>query len=341
MAETVKCLGWKDYNFAMTAETNNYRAPANRTLQCDETEINALSRHLLCLRQKAHLADIKNRIICQDILTAAEFLPLAFADLMVLDPPYNLTKHYHGHTFTAKEKRDYAIWFEDMLRLVRPFLKPQATVYICADWKTSVIIAPLLESYFYVRNRITWEREKGRGAKMNWKNNTEDIWFCTMAKEYFFDVEAVKIKRRVVAPYKDPKGQPKDWQRELNGNYRLTYPSNIWTDISVPFWSMPENTDHPAQKPEKLLAKLILSNTRPNDVVFDPFMGSGTTAVVAQKLGRNFVCVEQNKIYCCWAQKRLGQSDNRIQGYADGVFWERNSLPEQTKKVKQAKKILL
>ena len=315
----------------MTTAINNRRAPANRTVQCNAAELEALSKRLLHLQQKSHWNDIKNNIICQDIFTAAQFLPAAFADLMVLDPPYNLTKDYHGHTFAAKEKQDYAQWFEHMLRVVCPFLKPQATVYICADWKTSIIIAPLLESHFYVRNRITWEREKGRGAKMNWKNNTEDIWFCTMAKDYFFNVDAVKIKRRVIAPYTDPNGQPKDWQREKNGNYRLTYPSNIWTDISVPFWSMPENTDHPTQKPEKLLAKLILASTRAGETVFDPFMGSGTTAVAAQKLGRNFVCVEQNKTYCCWAQKRLQQADGRIQGYTDGVFWERNSFPEQPK----------
>ena len=163
---------------------------------------------------------------------------------------------------------------------------------------------------------------------MNWKNNTEDIWFCTKSDKYYFDVEAVKLKRRVLAPYKVD-GEPKDWRREKEGNYRLTHPSNIWTDLTVPFWSMPENTDHPAQKPEKLIAKLILASSRKGDFVFDPFLGSGTTAVVAEKLSRHWCGVEINVEYLCWALKRIiaSRENSTIQGYADGIFWERNSFP--------------
>ena len=192
-----------------------------------------------------------------------------------------------------------------MLSQLKPTLKANATIYACADWKTSSIIAPVLEEFFCIRNRITWEREKGSGAKANWKNNTEDIWFCTMGGDYVFDVEAVKLKRKVLAPYRHANGSPKDWDEGAAGNFRLTHPSNIWTDITIPFWSMPENTDHPTQKPEKLIAKLILASSREGDFVFDPFLGSGTTAVVCQKLHRRYLGIEQNREYCCWAQKRL------------------------------------
>ena len=111
----------------------------------------------------------------------------------------------------------------------------------------------------------------------------------------------------------------------------MTCPSNIWTDITVPFWSMAENTDHPTQKPEKLIAKLILASSRPGDCVFDPFVGSGTTAVVAEKLGRRWCGVEKETDYLCWALKRLSaaRTDPAIQGYGDGVFWERNTHLDQ------------
>ncbi len=167
----------------------------------------------------------------------------------------------------------------------------------------------------------------------NWKNCSEDIWFCTVGGEYTFNVEAVKLKRKVIAPYTNGDGQPKDWQRNDDGDFRLTHPSNLWTDISVPFWSMPENTYHPTQKPEKLIAKLILASSNPGDVVFDPFLGSGTTSVVAKKLGRNYIGIEREKFYCCLAEKRLEMAtvDSSIQGYHDGVFWERNTLSEQKK----------
>ena len=144
-------------------------------------------------------------------------------------------------------------------------LKPTATVYVCSDWRTSTVIFPVLDDLFHVRNRITWEREKGRGSRRNWKNNTEDIWFCTRGETYCFNVDDVKLKRRVIAPYRKSDGQAKDWNVENEDKYRLTHPSNIWSDITVPFWSMPENTDHPTQKPEKLMAKLILASSNSGD----------------------------------------------------------------------------
>ena len=180
--------------------------------------------------------------------------------------------------------------------------------------------------FFTLRNRITWEREKGRGARANWKNSSEDIWFFTVSEQFTFNTDAVKIKRKVLAPYTE-NGAPKDWEKSGDGNFRLTHPSNLWTDLTVPFWSMPENTEHPTQKPEKLLAKIILASSNENDLVLDPFAGSGTTAVVAQKLNRRFTAVECDERYCLLAQKRLklAREDTAIQGFADGIFYERNT----------------
>ena len=221
-------------------------------------------------------------------------------------------------------------WKHWLPRLVK-LLKPTASIYICGDWRSAAAIQVVAEKYLFVRNRITWEREKGRGAKTNWKNCAEDIWYCTISNTYTFNVDAVKLKRRVIAPYTDENGRPKDWDKTSNGNYRLTHPSNLWTDLTVPFWSMPENTDHPTQKPEKLLAKIILASSNTGEMVLDPFLGSGTTSVVARKLRRRYVGIEIDPTYCCLAEKRLAQveNDRLIQGYADGVFWERNALSEQ------------
>jgi site-specific DNA-methyltransferase (adenine-specific) len=209
---------------------------------------------------------------------------------------------------------------------VAGLMKPAATIYVCGDWRSSAAAQSLCEKYFTVRNRITFEREKGRGAKRGWKNNAEDIWFCTLSDKYYFNAEAVKQRRRVVAPYREG-GEPKDWREDGAGGYRLTYPSNIWTDVTIPFWSMRENTPHPTQKPEKLLAKIILASSREGDVIFDPFAGVGTTAVVAKKLKRRFVAVEIDREYCLYAQKRLASAaaGGEIQGYRDGVFWDRNA----------------
>lgn len=307
------------------------RAPRNRTLTCTEEEKTVLSSKLLQLSHATVVENLTDCIINQDYRDVVSLLPCSFVDLLILDPPYNLTKDFNGHSFRIQEAEEYSSWFESVLLFMIPLLRSGASVYVCSDWRTSTLVFPVLDKHLHVRNRVTWEREKGRGAKANWKNNTEDIWFCTLDDYYTFNVDAVKLKRKVIAPYRDQSGKPKDWEESKNGNYRLTHPSNLWSDITIPFWSMPENTDHPTQKPEKLIAKLILASSHPHDFVLDPFLGSGTTAVVARKLGRRYCGIELNREYCCWALKRLStaQKDSSIQGYSDGVFWERNSLNDQ------------
>jgi site-specific DNA-methyltransferase (adenine-specific) len=158
-----------------------------------------------------------------------------------------------------------------------------------------------------------------------------------MGKNFTFNVEEVKVRRRVIAPYRNGDGSPKDWSETSDGNFRDTHPSNLWTDISIPFWSMPENTDHPTQKSEKLIAKLILASSNADGLVFDPFLGSGTTSVVAHKLGRRYIGIERVEEYALLTEKRLqvAASEKNVQGYSDGVFWERNSLAAMTSKTKK------
>jgi len=276
-----------------------------------------------------------NQIVCGDSFSVCPALPKRFVDLLILDPPYNLTKKFGSETFREMTLAEYEKWFEGCFTKMLPTLKPTATLYICGDWKSSAALQRVLERHVTVRNRITWEREKGRGAKTNWKNASEDIWFCTVSDDYYFNVEAVKLKRRVIAPYKE-NGSPKDWEETHEGDFRLTHPSNLWTDLTVPFWSMPENTDHPTQKPEKLIAKLILASSRKGDLVFDPFLGAGTTAAAARKLDRKFLGIELDETYACLAAKRveLAEFNMSIQGYSGGVFWERNSLNMQGRETK-------
>ena len=315
------------------------RAPRNRTLSCTDEETARLSRDVMRVETAVIPRDIEGRLVAGDIFHVAKLLPSEFVDLLILDPPYNLSKDFNGNRFPTKDGTGYRSWFQDLVDLLAPTMKPDATIYVCSDWKTSTLIFPVLESKFHVRNRITWEREKGRGARMNWKNNTEDIWFCTKSNRYYFDVDAVKVKRKVLAPYTF-EGEPKDWRREEDGDYRLTHPSNIWTDLTIPFWSMPENTDHPTQKPEKLMAKLILASSKKGDFVFDPFLGSGTTAVVAEKLSRRWCGVDINNEYLCWTLKRIAaaRKNPAIQGYADGTFRERNTPTAQPDRTRSARR---
>ncbi len=312
---------------------NKERAPRNRTITLNEEEKVKYGQKLLRLDKPSSLQEVINRTINQDLFQIVNFLPQQSVDLLFIDPPYNLNKTFNSNSFKKRDLDTYTNWLDVCLAGLERLLKPTSSVYICCDWQSSPAVFEVVKDRFKVRNRITWEREKGRGAGRNWKNASEDIWFCTVSETYTFNVEAVKLKRKVIAPY-TVNGHPKDWDMTEQGNYRLTYPSNLWTDLTVPFWSMPENTDHPTQKPEKLVAKIILASSNPGDVVFDPFLGSGTTSVVAKKLGRQFFGVELDEMYACLAEKRLeiAEVDPSIQGYAAGVFWERNTLSEQAKK---------
>lgn len=291
-----------------------------------EEEAQHYAAGLTVISEPQPVEALLDQTIHQNIFEVLPYLPDGFVDLLIADPPYNRRKDFNGSAFQPTSSQEYQTWLATWISHLPRLLKPNASIYICCDWQSSNAIYEVFSQYFQVRNRITWEREKGRGAKRNWKNASEDIWFGTVGDDYTFNLEAVKLQRRVRAPYRDSAGNPKDWQATTQGNFRATHPSNLWTDISVPFWSMPENTDHPTQKPEKLIAKLILASTHPGDVVFDPFLGSGTTSVVAKKLGRRYLGIEQEALYCCWAQKRLALSEeNRsIQGYESGFFWERN-----------------
>lgn len=252
-------------------------APRNRTLTLTDAE-----RRLEVprLEQRAE----PGRIYCADALEGLSRSPAA--DLLFADPPYDAAPEFHE------------AWIAAAATVVRP----GGSIYVCCDWRFSGWIHDVLARVFTVQNRITWRREKGRGAARNWKQNMEDVWFATKGKDYTFNV--VKWKKPVVAPYRVA-GKPKDWVEEDGERFRMTSPSNIWTDLCVPFWSMPENTPHPYQKPEKLLQRVIEASSRPGDLVIDPFLGSGTTAVVAARLGRRYIGFEREADWVRIALKRL------------------------------------
>jgi len=322
-------------------DENKIRAGRNRTLTVSKEEQPDLRKHILYSKDISSGTALINRIINGDIYDVLPSIPDRIADLIIVDPPYNLSKTFNSSKFAAMSSEKYVDYLRSWLHLVCQKLKPNGSLYMCGDWKCSAFQQQAIEEELTILNRITWQREKGRGASTNWKNSMEDIWFAVKNdKDYYFNVDAVKMKRKVIAPYKE-NGMPKDWEETKDGNFRITYPSNFWDDISIPFWSMPENTDHPTQKPEKLIAKLILASSKPGDVIFDPFVGSGTTCVVAQKLGRRYIGVEIDEDYCTWGIKRLNMAefDNEIQGYNGGFFWERNTLNLQKKDTKRKTRV--
>ena len=295
------------------------RSAKNKTLNLSEEQ----ERKYLALCPKKYVSD--DCVIKGDCMEIMWDIPHSSVDLMIVDPPYNMYKKFGSEEFSRQSTAEYEKYTRSWIERALPLLKKTASVYVCCDWFSGITIGAALADYFVLRNRITWQREKGRGALKNWKNGMEDVWFASVGDDYYFDVNAVKQRKKVIAPYRKD-GVPKDWQEENGEKFRYTFPSNFWDDVTVPYWSMPENTPHPTQKPEKLLAKIILASSRPGDLVFDPFGGSGSTAVTAKKLGRRYLTIEKDEKYCAMAAYRLekADSDKSVSGMKDGVFLPRN-----------------
>lgn len=299
------------------------RASMNRTITLSKEDYEELRNDIV--ESYSEL----NKIILGDFDVINATIPDKIANVILLDPPYNITKQYSENLFKAMPEDEYFKYVLDMFDKCLPKLTDDGTMYICGDWKSSYIQRKALQvleeqGKCDVINRITWSRDKGRGANNNWKNNIEDIWMVVRDKNnYYFNLEGVKMKKKVIAPYKDKSGNNKDWALDDEGvAFRMTCPSNVWFDITVPFWSMSENTDHPTQKSEKLYAKLILASSKPDDVIYEPFAGVCSGAVTAKKLDRRYLALERELEYCLLGQKRLNVAEvnKNIQGYEDGIF---------------------
>jgi len=298
----------------------------NRTITINRQDKKILKERII--KKMDQVKILENIIINSDFFKVIEYFPKKIIDLAIIDPLYNIDKNFNTIKFKEMTAADYYKYTERWVQLIIPLLKDTSSIYVCCDWKSSPYIYNVLTNYLICQNRITWEREKGRGSEKNWKNCLEDIWFFTVSNKYTFNAKPVKLLKKVNAPYRDKNGEEKDWFEKDGVQYRLTHSSNMWTDITIPFWSMPENTDHPTQKPEKLFAKLILASSNENDLIFDPFSGSGTASVAAKKLNRKYIGIEIDEVYCLLAEKRLeiANTQKEIQGIENGIFLERNTI---------------
>jgi DNA modification methylase len=288
------------------AKTIETKAPRNRGVFLTSDDYKKFTPDKLPDGNKAiAIEQAIDRIFCGDALAGMARLQEASFDLIFADPPYFGREKDFGEGSIKMSFAGYAAWSEDWIRGAVRLLKPDGSMYVCCDWRCAGLLQDILTRYLTIKNRITWLREKGRGSKRNWKEDMEDIWFGVKGEGYTFNLDAVKLRKPIVAPYRDGNKRPKDWNENGGEPYRYTCPPNIWLDTVVPFWSMPEDTPHPTQKPEKLVERIILASSNPGDMVFDPFIGSGTTAVVAKRLGRNFTGFELNAEYVRLALKRL------------------------------------
>ena len=169
-----------------TSEKNH--SGRNRTLSVTEEDASRLGPKVLVPGDLPETLSFADVLINGDILQVLGLLPDAFADLVIVDPPYNLTKTFRSTRFAAMPTQEYEDYLRTWFHGVCSKLKPDGSLYLCGDWKCSSSLQRVMEEELTVMNRITWQREKGRGASSNWKNAMED------AERAYMDLLALGAK---------------------------------------------------------------------------------------------------------------------------------------------------
>ena len=247
-----------------------------------------------------------NQIYNEDFFDGIGKIENNSVDLIIADPPYGLGKDY-GNDSDKIDAEKYQQWSESWLALALPKLKRTGSLYIFLTWRFSPEVFCYLKKKMIMLNEIIWDRKVPSmgGSTRRFSSVHDTIGFFAKTKDYYFDIDSVRI------PY-DAETKKARSRSIFVGHKWLEVgynPKDVWS-ISRLHRIHSERADHPTQKPLEVIDRMILASCPPNGLVFDPFMGSGTTAVSAKRNGRNYVGFELNPAYCQIAEQRLAMPCN-------------------------------
>jgi adenine-specific DNA-methyltransferase len=248
----------------------------------------------------------QNTIIYQgDCLEVLAALPNESVDLIFADPPYNIGKVFGDFKDTWASDLEYAQWCYSWLELCLAKLKSSGSLYVMTSTQAMPYLDLWLRERITVLSRIVWHYDSsGVQAKKHFGSLYEPILFCVKdAKQYTFNTADIEIEARTGAVRKLI-----DYRKAIPSLYSNTkLPGNAWYIPRVRY-RMPEYEDHPSQKPEALLERMIKASSNVGDMVLDPFAGTFTTSAVAQRLGRVSIAIEMQEKYVAAGLRRLGCS---------------------------------
>lgn len=232
------------------------------------------------------------RLICGDAATEMAKLPSDSVDLIVADPPYNLGKNY-GNNIDSKDRAEYQAFTSGWVKQAVRLLKPGGSLYCFMGVKFIARLYLLLEEEVGLTPQgwITWHYTQGMGRKRGFSPRHEDILWFSKGSDAVFNLDDVRV--------------PQKYYRKRN-NMAGANPGDVWQFSHVHYCAA-ERLPHPTQKPEALLERIIAASSNTGDTVLDPFLGSGTTARVAQVLGREATGIEINPDYIEMARMRLAE----------------------------------
>ncbi len=234
-------------------------------------------------------------------------------DMVFADPPYNIKKAQWDMFHSSNA---YIQWCMEWIAQVHRILKPTGTFYICGF---SEIIAELVVpslAYFKGLKWLIWHYKNKANLGKDWGRSHESILHFRKSNDFVFNVDSIRMPYHTHILKYPEHPQAESSQYSNNGKKHDWTPhpdgSKAKDVIEIPTTcnGMHEKTPHPTQKPEELLRKLILASSNPGDIVLDPFVGSGTTAVCAKQLRRKWLGCDSQAEYLNWAVKRLEQVDN-------------------------------
>lgn len=262
------------------------------------------------------------KIIQGDSLEVLEQIPANAIDLVVADPPYNLGKDY-GNNHDLKGFEEYLHFSRKWLKLAHEKLKPSGTIYVFMGVRFVSYLYHILDQEIgmYFNSWITWHYTQGIGKTKGFSPRHDDVLMFTKSESFKFNLDNVRI--------------PQKYFRERN-NMAGANPGDVW-EFSHVHYSNPERENHPTQKPEGLIERIVLASSDENDLVLDPFLGSGTTARVCQQLNRDCIGIELNPDFVEMTENRLCKTFMGFDSIDPRTTRKSKDLPEDKKRNVQNK----
>jgi site-specific DNA-methyltransferase (adenine-specific) len=260
---------------------------------------------------KIHYENRLGRLFWGDSLAWLKGLESESVDLVFADPPYNIKKA-DWDNFESQEQ--YVAWSRDWLQEASRVLKRTGTLYVCGYSEILADVKVAAMPFFKGCRWIIWHYKNKANLGGDWGRSHESIVHFRKSKEFVFNIDEIRIPygAHTLKYPSHPQAETSNFSKHGNSKLRENWipnpkgakPKDVM-DIPTTCNGMGEKTPHPTQKPEELLRKLVLASSNPGDLVIDPFSGSGTTAVVADQLGRRWAACDCNIEYNEWAIKRL------------------------------------
>lgn len=244
----------------------------------------------------------QHRIIHGDVTDGLRSLASQSVDLIFADPPYNIGKDFDG-IHDSKDEEDFFNWCWTWLLECKRVLKPNGTFYLMNSTQNMPRLDLWCRQNFVILSRIVWSYDSsGVQAKRFFGSKYEPILHMVAdPRAYTFNAQDILVEAKTGA-----KRQLIDYRKNPPQPYNTTkVPGNVWEFPRVRF-KMEEYENHPSQKPEALLERVIKASSNVGDVVLDPFGGSFSTGAVAAKLGRKSVSIELNETYVKIGLRRIG-----------------------------------